>query len=158
MTQTTFIKPEETYALRQSVLRPGQPVTESIWSDDDLPTTFHVGTYEHSHLMVIATLIVQTPPDGLSKFLNLPTNATSYRLRGMATDPSARRKGFGRMAVMFAEKELMQKKTRLLWFNARKVAYPFYTSLGYKFFGDEFEISHIGPHKVMYKLLKSDSL
>jgi GNAT superfamily N-acetyltransferase len=158
MIHTTFIKANETYFLRQSILRPGRPVEESIYAEDTLPTTFHIGTYEQSNLMAITTWISQSPPASLEKFLNLSTNTQSYRLRGMATDPSARRKGYGRRTVVFAEAEFLKRDIQLLWFNARQIAYPFYTSLGYEFFGDEFEVSLIGPHKVMYKLLKSDNL
>ncbi len=158
MITTQFIKPEQTYPLRQTVLRPGRPAEESRFDDDFVQSTFHVGTFENGQLQVIATFIEQTPPKLLCEALHLPTTIASYRLRGMATDPTARKKGFGRMAVVFAEKHLAGKGIRILWFNARQVAYPFYTSLGYDFFGDEFEMPLIGPHKVMYKILKSDSL
>lgn len=158
MIKTQFIEPQQTYALRQNVLRPGRPPEEAMFDDDFLQSTFHVGTFENNHLQVIATFIEQQPPEALRAYLDLPTNIPSYRLRGMATDDSARRKGFGRNTVLFAEQHLLQQGIRFLWFNARKVAYPFYTSLGYEFFGDEFEMKLIGPHKVMYKILKSDSL
>ena len=158
MIKTQFIEPQQTYSLRQTVLRPGRPPEEAMFDDDFSASTFHVGTFENHHLQVIATFVEQAPPENLREHLNLPPDFASYRLRGMATDPSARRKGLGRNAVLFAEQHLLQKGIRLLWFNARQVAYPFYTSLGYEFFGDEFEMKLIGPHKVMYKILKSDNL
>ncbi|MFN8945762.1 MAG: GNAT family N-acetyltransferase, partial [Pseudobdellovibrionaceae bacterium] len=145
MPKTCFIKPEETYHLRQTVLRPGRPLEESMFEGDFSSSTFHVGTFDVEKIQVVATLHEQLPPQPLSKFLNFSGPVSSYRLRGMAADLSARRKGYGKQTIRFAEEFLRSKKVDLLWFNARQVAYPFYSSLGYEFFGDEFEMTLIGP-------------
>lgn len=158
MSKTCFIKPEETYHLRQTVLRPGRPAEEAKFEGDFSSSTFHVGTFDADKIQVVATFNEHLPPLPLSEFLNISSDVSSYRLRGMATDLSARRKGYGKETILFAEEFLRSKKVDLLWFNARQVAYPFYTSLGYEFFGEEFEMTLIGPHKVMYKILKSVSV
>jgi hypothetical protein len=42
-----------------------------------------------------------------------------------------------------------------LWFNARRVAYDFYASLGALFISGEFEMPGIGPHRRMvYRISK----
>ncbi len=47
----------------------------------------------------------------------------------------------------------IQKKCDVLWCNARLVALEFYTVLGFKIIGPEFNIKDIGPHYKMYKTI-----
>ena len=75
---------------------------------------------------------------------------TSYQLRGMATLPEYRNKGFGNQLVNFAIVYLRGQKVHYLWCNARKKSFSFYLGLGFEFISDEFEIEGIGPHKSMY--------
>jgi len=48
---------------------------------------------------------------------------------------------------------IKEKKGDLLWCNARLVAIEFYKKVGLKTIGNQFNISDIGPHYVMYKKL-----
>jgi len=50
--------------------------------------------------------------------------------------------------------ELKDRKVDLLWCDARKVALGFYEKMGFKILGDFYEIPIIGPHKLMYKVIR----
>lgn len=138
-----FIQPQETYFLRHQVLRPHQPIENCHFPEDNAKNTFHVGAKFGNNLVCVASFNVEKLPS--------LTAQNSYRLRGMATSSEKRRTGAGRLVIAFAEMELQKRECDLLWFNARVIAFPFYESLGFQYFGDLFEIPEIGPHKVMYK-------
>lgn len=141
-----FIRPEQTIPLRASVLRQGLALEESIFDGDDLATTFHLGHFnEQNELTCILTCVKENHG-------KLPKDA--YRLRGMATDPNHRRKGY---AADLLKETMTYLKEQLnidyLWFNARTNAFPFYEALGFEFMSDEFDIPTAGPHREMFKLL-----
>lgn len=129
------------------VLKPHLMPQECINPGDQNEQTFHLGAYVEKRLAAIGTF----EPESFSA---LPSTK-AFRLRGMATHPDCRRQGHARTVVLQAEVILLQRKVDLLWFNARVGAFSFYESLGYKYHGELFELPHIGPHKVMYKYLKS---
>lgn len=140
-----FIEAKDTLPLRSLVLRNGLAESECFFEQDKFTDTFHLGYYDENQLLCILTC--QKENHG-----KLPKEA--YRLRGMATHPDFLRKGYARITLTAAIEHL---KTQLhadyLWFNARKIAFPFYESMGFEFMSDEFDIPGIGPHKEMFKLL-----
>lgn len=151
---TQIIKPEQTWKLRQKVLRPNYTIEQVQFADDIAPGAFHVGVFltdEENKIttqepICIATFHSVAHPELAAK--------QSYRLRGMATNPDFRSYGAGKNAVNYAFDYLKKEKNcDLLWCNAREIAYGFYSKLGFDFFGETFEIDDIGPHKVMYKRL-----
>ena len=54
----------------------------------------------------------------------------------------------------FYEKYCFEKNARVIWFNAREKAVPFYKKKGYTSIGDSFEIPEVGTHFVMFKVNK----
>ncbi|MGZ3692509.1 MAG: GNAT family N-acetyltransferase [Pseudobdellovibrio sp.] len=132
--------------LRMRVLRPHHPREMCEYAEDNLETTFHLGILQNGKVICNGTFMLQ----GHEK---LKSNHTSYRLRGMATDPDFQQKGLGRKIIMAAEEMLKQKNCDLLWFNARVSAEGFYQKLGYTALPEIFNIDTIGAHKVMYKKL-----
>ena len=78
----------------------------------------------------------------------------AYRLRGMATDSSYLRKGYGNLIMQEAFQILKSRECDLLWCNARLIAVPFYQSVGFQEVGELFDIPEIGPHYYMYKRIK----
>ena len=141
-----FINSKDTLALRSLVLREGLPIEECIFDGDDSPTTFHLGYFDDdSKLVCIASFM-------LERHGKLPKSA--YRLRGMATHPDGRRKGYAKELLLAAIDHLKnQLEIDYLWFNARTVALPFYESLGFEYMSDEFDIPGVGIHREMFKLL-----
>jgi GNAT superfamily N-acetyltransferase len=71
----------------------------------------------------------------------------------MASDSAFQKKGLGKSVLQAAETELKRRGCSLLWFNARTSAEGFYKKSGYIPIEKVFEITGIGPHKVMYKKL-----
>ena len=141
-----FITAEETLPLRSLVLRNGLPESECLFEHDKLSTTFHLG-YVDEEGQIVCILTCMKENHG-----KLPKDA--YRLRGMATHPDSRRKGY---AAELLNAAITHLKTQLnieyLWFNARTIAFPFYEALGFEFMSDEFDIPSIGPHREMFKML-----
>ncbi|WP_022829316.1 GNAT family N-acetyltransferase [Sphingobacterium paucimobilis] len=140
-----FITAEQTLQLRSLVLRGSLPTTECMFDHDLYPTTFHMGYYEGDDLVCILTCMQENHG-------KLPKSA--YRLRGMATAPEGRRKGYAAQLLGAAMEHLRsQLHIEYLWFNARVIAFPFYEALGFEYMSDEFDIPGIGPHREMFKML-----
>ncbi|MCA5005277.1 GNAT family N-acetyltransferase [Sphingobacterium bovistauri] len=141
-----FITAQQTLTLRSLVLRDGLPEAECIFDHDTIPTTFHLGYFTNNNELVC---ILTCMKDNHGK---IPKDA--YRLRGMATHPDHRRKGYAAELLNAAIEHLKnQLGIEYMWFNARTIAFPFYEALGFEFISDEFDIPGIGPHREMYKLL-----
>ncbi len=138
-----FITVQDTLALRSQVLQSGKSEHLCINPEDLKPDSFHLGYYDEQNLLICVLTCQQTNHPKLPH--------TGYRLRGMATHPDARRKGYAKALL---EAAISHLKTQLhadyLWFNARAVAYPFYEQLGFEYMSDEFEMPGIGLHKEMF--------
>lgn len=141
-TITKLIQVEETFALRKQ-MRPLRDLLDQRNPEDDLPTTFHIGTFIDKNLVGIASFSLEPHPH--LKF------QMAYRLRGMATEQSLKGSGIGRRTLEYGIEELKKRGCDLLWCNAREVAFGFYQKLKFSFLGEIFDIPTIGPHKVMYK-------
>ncbi len=137
-----FITAEETLPLRSGVLRQGAPASDCHFQGDEDAGTFHMG-YVSPEGMIVSILSSQCEP--LESYPGV-----GYRLRGMATHLDWRGKGIGSLLLTAAIEHLTDVLgTDYLWCNARKVAYDFYSHLGFDFISEEFEIPNIGPHRVM---------
>ncbi|OBX21410.1 MULTISPECIES: GNAT family N-acetyltransferase [Bizionia] len=135
------ISAEETYAVRQSILRAGRPIDDCVFEGDTLESTFHLGLYFKASLIGVATYIK-------NKNAVFPEES-QYQLRGMAILKKHQKKGLGTLLIQAGEAELLKMKVDRLWFNAREVATKFYTNHGYKIQGDSFNIESIGIHFLM---------
>lgn len=135
--------------LRNQVLREGRLTLEECrFATDDLPGSFHVGSFDEEQLVCIASFHVQSYAG---------KEGIGYQLRGMATAPGYQSSGIGSKLVTFAIAELNQKGTDYVWCNARKKAMKFYERLGFAIVSDEFEVPGIGPHYAMYLDLKTNT-
>ncbi|GEM68875.1 N-acetyltransferase [Sphingobacterium mizutaii NBRC 14946 = DSM 11724] len=138
-----FIKVEDTLPLRSAVLQKGKALELCINPEDLKPDSFHLGLYDDENILQCVLTVHKT------NHPKLPHEG--YRLRGMATQPDARRKGYAKELLGAAKEHI---KTQLhgdyLWCIAREIAYPFYLEMGFEFFSDEFEYKDAGKHKEMY--------
>ncbi|WP_419881027.1 GNAT family N-acetyltransferase [Peribacillus sp. B-H-3] len=139
------IKPEDTYSIRHSVLRPNQPLDACKYDCDFNIDTLHFGAFKNEMLIGIATFLKSPNPD-------IP-GSSHYQLRGMACLPEFQGIGAGRSLILYAEKVLRKRKADAWWCNARLSASKYYQKLGLQSAGDIFEIPHIGEHIVMFKML-----
>ena len=138
-----FIRTADTYALRLRVLRPGGTEEDCHWANDRLEGGFHLGVHIGEHRICIGSFYPEKHPD--------LKGWKQYRLRGMATHPEFQGQGAGRRLLAFALEHLKARHADLLWCNARMVALPFYTNLGFTVQGPEFDIPGIGPHHLMWR-------
>lgn len=138
------ISAEETYKVRQQVLRPGRPIRECFFEGDLEAETFHLGYFIGEQLAGVATYVPRK-----NDFFDTPFQ---YQLRGMAVLPEFRKMQIGEK-LLFKGEEILKNKDReiLLWFNAREVAVDFYKKYGYRTIGNSFMIPNVCMHIVMYK-------
>ena len=140
------ISAEETYPVRQQVLRPGRPAREVFFEGDLEQTTFHLGYFDAEKLVGVTTGVLRK-----NAFFDAPLQ---YQLRGMAVLPAYRGKDLGKALLLEAEKLLKEQNPEtLLWFNAREAAIGFYEKFGYRSIGEPFMIPNVCMHIVMYKKL-----
>lgn len=137
----------ETFLVRHPVLRPGKPIETCHFEGDTLETTRHFGYFSDEKLVGVASLFKH--PTSLLK------EEQQFQLRGMAILPEYQKKGLGEALVNYAETNAAERNGKLIWFNAREIAVPFYKKLGYEIIGDPFDIQDIGKHYIMYKNLKA---
>jgi GNAT superfamily N-acetyltransferase len=134
----------DTRPLRLQVLRPDQPPESAVYPGDDDPSTRHFGGFVDGRLVGIASLYAEPRPHG---------PAHGWRLRGMATEPSARRRGVGDALLTACVDHVVAQGGGELWANARLGAVDFYTRAGFDVVSDRFEIAGIGPHVVVRRIL-----
>lgn len=146
MLEVKLIEPEETYSLRHRILRPHMELKDCMYDTDHFEDTFHLGAFLGNQLVSIASFNIENHPA-------FPAER-QYRLRGMATLEEFRNLGSGRKIVSFAEKMIKSEEATLLWCNARTTVKDYYDKIGFQTHGDVFDYPSIGPHIVMYKLIK----
>lgn len=128
--------------LRHAVLRAGQPVETAMYPADGAPETFHAAAHdEDGRIVGVATVSPEGHPDG--------PQPGDWRLRGMATDPSVRGRGFGAQALHAVLDHARAHGGTRVWCNARAGARGFYEHEGFAYDSGEFELPDIGPHFVM---------
>mgnify|MGYP003576592171 FL=1 len=127
-----FIKVEDTLPLRSAVLQKGKALELCINPEDLKLDSFHLGLYDDENILQCVLTVHKT------NHPKLPHEG--YRLRGMATHPDARRKGYAKELLGAAIEHIKtQLRGDYLWCIAREIAYPFYLEMGFEFFSDEFE-------------------
>lgn len=141
MHEVRLIEAQESYRLRQLVLRPMLKVDQVGAEHDHAADTFHVGALDmDGRVIAIMTVMRDCVPN---------THRVAWRIRGMASDPDARGTGCGGAVLEFGIAHAWGIHRETVWCNARKVAYGFYERYGFRLASDEFDIPGIGPHKVM---------
>ena len=141
----------ETYTVRQSVLRPGRPLSECIFEGDLSSETFHLGAFFDEDLIGVASFMQKKNPMFFQSF--------QYQLRGMAVLPDFKAKGIGAALLKAGEAELKKLDTQpFLWFNARNYAIGFYKKFGYQTKGTEFDVPGVCPHIVMFQQLDKEEI
>lgn len=155
------VRADRVYPLRLEVLRPGGALTDCIFEGDDDPRTVHFAALDKEGVI-----------RGIVSFYRAFHPAVAGRcpvqLRGMATHPSVRGKGFGKALVHHAldffsarsdsresafpdtSRNSPVQACDVIWCNARVGADSFYARSGFRTIGKPFEVKGIGMHQVMY--------
>ncbi len=131
----------EARQLRHTILRPHQQPEELVFRGDDEPDALHVGAFEDDKLVSIASVAREPFPS--------EPQLDAWRLRGMATLPTARRKGHGAALVRALIAHVAARGGNLIWCHGRTSALPFYRALGFREHGAEFDVPVTGPHFVL---------
>jgi GNAT superfamily N-acetyltransferase len=105
------ISVEETYPLRQTVLRPGRPPELSMYPGDSNENTHHFGAILDNEVVGVATIFPEPLPDYDFNY--------SWRLRGMAVSPEQQGKGIGKLLLQHCIKFVRAKGGDALWCNGR---------------------------------------
>ena len=135
---------EEIFPMRHAVLRPGRPVSYSVYSEDD--GAVHVGAWDDDMLVACATVFPQ-PWEGSD---GAPAEPKAWRLRGMAVDPSRQGTGVGRLVLAEGIDAARAGGALVLWANARTSALGFYERMGWRVVGEEYIASDSNlPHYPM---------
>lgn len=140
-----FIKPPETHLLRQLVLRPGQPLDEMEWPQDEAADSFHLAMEDQGMILAVASF----QKERHERLLGWK----QFRIRGMATHPDHQGKGIGTQLLRFGLDHLRAMKADLVWCNARSGALRLYAKEGFAEEGGPFVLEGIGEHYLMYKRL-----
>jgi len=137
------ISSQETFAVRQPVLRPGKAIETCIFEGDDLLATVHFGIYDNKALAGVISVFKANH--------NFFTEESQHQIRGMAVLHNFQKMGLGEKLVRHAEEYIIKQHGTRIWFNAREIAVGFYERMGYTIIGEPFDIGDIGRHYVMHK-------
>lgn len=139
----------EIFPLRHAVLRPGRPVSASVYGEDG--TAVHLSAWDDGMLVGCATVF----PDPWQGSDDWPAEPGAWRLRGMAVDPSRRRTGVGRVVLGAVVDAARAAGAPLLWANARTTALPFYEANGWVVAGEDFITADTGlAHKPIVQTMR----
>ena len=97
---------------------------------------FAVGAFEDDELIAVGLI----GPEG---------DTGSWRVRGMATLPAARRRGAGSEVLLALLDHAREHGARQVWASVRTPARALYERAGFAVDSDVYELPHIGPHVVM---------
>lgn len=151
---------EQTLELRGSVLRPGQPRERNLYPLDHAPDAGHFAVLGGADGLSLAVGSIFRESREPGQVLG------SWRIRGMATDPDFRGRGYGaavlRALIDHARRHTVQGTDSAdvdqepggeIWCNGRTTVEGFYRRFGFEPVGDVFDLPGLGPHLVMVRPL-----
>ncbi len=128
-----------TRELRRAVLRPQLSPGSPLPGDDQLDAV-HLAVRDRRGQVLAACFVF---PDPCPWF----PEATSWRLRQMATDPAHRGAGHGTALLRSVVRLVATAGGQVLWCHARVSAQPFYESAGFRPYGQPYPDAEVGePH------------
>ena len=134
--------PAETFELRRRVLRPHRTLAAMALAGDELPDTAHFCVIVEDRVVGTVNVRREAPPWDANRF-------PAWRLRGMATDPTWRRRGIGTALLNSVLDHVASEGGGLLWCNSRLEAVDLYRRGGLETRGDQWEDPELGPHVAM---------
>jgi predicted GNAT family N-acyltransferase len=139
------ITAQQTITLRHRILRPHQTEADCIYPGDEATDSYHYGAFDGQKLVCIASVFKQSE-ERFGQF----KQRNQYRLRGMATLTEYRGTGQGNSVLQACIAQCKAQGGELFWCNARTSAAGYYEKMGFASLPEEFDLSGIGPHRVMY--------
>jgi GNAT superfamily N-acetyltransferase len=147
------------YPIRHAVLRPHQSIEDVPFKEDDEAGTATFGAIERGSGAVVGVATVFRDPAPFdAPQAGVPagggSEASTWRLRGMATRAAAQGQGIGSMVLNAALDHVAAEGGDLIWCNARVSARTFYERAGFRTWGEEWVIASHGPHVVMWRWIE----
>ncbi|MDX0931533.1 GNAT family N-acetyltransferase [Sinorhizobium medicae] len=127
--------------LRRRVLRPTEPLWHFSFSPAD--DYFHLGAFQSACLAGVASFLVEPCPS-----IEPPDDNSTWRLRGMATEPQFQGRGIGAALLKTGFSEVRTRGGRLIWCFGRTSVEGFYQRNGFRAVGQPFDIPPTGPHRL----------
>ena len=140
------LEPEDTHALRRTILRDGTASDAVVFDGDELPTTLHLGVLLDGEIVAISTWLRRDHPDH--------TDRAGVQLRGMATAPGHRGTGISAELLAAGVARCRAAGAQLVWARARVTALSFYLRHGFDTVGEDYIDSTTGlAHHDIIRLL-----
>jgi predicted GNAT family N-acyltransferase len=136
--EVVALSPAEVLPLRRAVLRAHQRLEEVAFGGDDAPSSFHAGVREQGELVGVATICEEGHPVRPAR--------GDWRVRGMATVPTARGRGVGGALLAACLDHARAHGGRRVWCTARTPAAALYARAGFLAETAPYELPSIGPH------------
>lgn len=140
---TDKITADNTYELRNQILRPNQTIDDCKYIGDLDEDSLHIGLFSENNLVGIGSIYNQDEQE--KKVPGV------WRIRGMAIIPEYQGKGLGSTVLKALIDYAESKNATKVWCNARTSAKSFYEKFQMQPEGKEFTIPPIGPHIVFSK-------
>lgn len=130
------------------MLRPDQRAGDLARPGDDHPLSAHFGAFHEGALIAIATIMPEQEPDGPGL----------WRIRGVATEPALRGRGYGRRVIEACLAHARAHRgacvavrgqghaREVAWLNGRVPSRAFYERLGFHAVGEPFDTPPSGLH------------
>ncbi len=135
--------------LRLKVLRKGTPSSNPSYSEDDDPSTIHLGVRGGPGVVAVSTWVDRPYPHD--------TASVAVQLKGMAVDESLQGSGIGRLIIEAGEALARKRGATVVWARARDAAMDFYVKCGFSMVGEVFMDDATGmPHHIVVKKLSPD--
>ena len=127
---------EDCYALRETILRPGQPRANWTFDADDDPRTIHLAMKDGDEIIAIVSLLPEEK------------EGCPWRLRAIAVKETLRGQGVGQQLLI----SLLAMVDKPIWCTARTNVKDFYLKNDFTIFGDAFTMNDM-PHVYMRREL-----
>ncbi|MGF1511502.1 MAG: GNAT family N-acetyltransferase [Myxococcota bacterium] len=135
---------DDVLPLRHHVLRPMQGPEAAVYPHDDDARTLHLKIVNAQGVVAIGSVM----PEG-----HADEPSGGFRIRGMASVPEVRGRGFGSRILRALVSESARLGARYAWCNARIGAVTLYQRLGFAVVSERFDLPPIGPHYRMMRRL-----
>ena len=123
---------------------------------DEHELAIHLAGMKGEEVVGVASLFLQN----CDRFSGFFEGEKVYRLRAMGVRAEARGNGVGEAIINEAVRILKAEDVKVIWCDAREVAWGFYKRCGFAFVADKddvecdvYTVPNIGLHKMMYRRL-----
>ena len=134
------VEAEVVRPIRQSILRPTQPIENTIYPLDSQEQAAHFAVFEGDDIIGAGSIYEESEDNSTSN---------AWRVRGMAVKEDHRMKGIGASILSKCLEYARVNKGNVVWANARTTALPFYLNEGFNKKGAAFDISGLGEHYII---------